>query len=145
MASLFGHGVVGATLGYLPEPKASRRLIVLSALSAILPDIDVIGYFWGVAYQSPWGHRGFTHSLLFAVLWGGLLGLTCFRKGRFTATLTLIVATLSHGVFDAMTTGGHGVGFFIPFQNERFFFPWRPIAVSPIGLRGFAGARALRS
>ncbi|NII73881.1 hypothetical protein FHW84_002454 [Dyella sp. SG562] len=29
-----------------------------------------------------------------------------------------------------------------PFASERFFFPWRPIAVSPIGARFFS-ARGL--
>jgi inner membrane protein len=37
-----------------------------------------------------------------------------------------------------MTTGGLGVAFFSPFSNTRYFFPWRPIAVSPIGARFFS-------
>ena len=43
-----------------------------------------------------------------------------------------------------MTDGGLGVAFFSPFDNHRYFFPWTPIRVSPIGitrffsLRGFA-------
>ena len=36
-----------------------------------------------------------------------------------------------------MTTGGKGVGFFIPFDNSRYFFPFRPIKVSPIGVKEF--------
>ncbi len=57
-------------------------------------------------------------------------------------------AAASHGFLDTFTNGGLGVGFFIPFWNERFFFPWRPINVSPIGLRAFlrpSGAEALYS
>jgi hypothetical protein len=41
-----------------------------------------------------------------------------------------------------MTDGGLGVAFFAPFHNERYFFPWRPIAVSPIGM-GFFSERGL--
>jgi inner membrane protein len=37
-----------------------------------------------------------------------------------------------------MTNGGKGVGFFIPFSNRRFFYPFRPIRVSPIGAEHFA-------
>ncbi|HEX7809721.1 MAG TPA: metal-dependent hydrolase, partial [Thermoanaerobaculia bacterium] len=35
-----------------------------------------------------------------------------------------------------------GVAFFSPFSNVRYFFPWRPIRVSPIGPRFFS-ARGL--
>ena len=45
--------------------------------------------------------------------------------------------TASHGALDAMTDGGLGVAFFAPFSGERYFFPFRPIVVSPIGLGGF--------
>lgn len=33
-----------------------------------------------------------------------------------------------------MTDGGLG---FAPFDNSRYFLPWRPIAVSPIDARAF--------
>ncbi len=44
---------------------------------------------------------------------------------------------MSHGVLDAMTTGGEGVAFFAPFDNSRYFLPWREIKVSPIGAAKF--------
>lgn len=47
------------------------------------------------------------------------------------------IATLSHPLLDAMTSGGLGVAFFSPFSNERYFFPFRPIKVSHIGLQAF--------
>jgi inner membrane protein len=40
---------------------------------------------------------------------------------------------VSHALLDACTNGGLGVAFFSPFDKRRFFFPWRPIEVSPIG------------
>lgn len=43
----------------------------------------------------------------------------------------------SHGILDAMTSGGRGVGFFIPVDNSRYFLPWRPILVSPLGVERF--------
>jgi inner membrane protein len=49
----------------------------------------------------------------------------------------LFLCTASHGVFDALTNGGLGVAFFAPFDNTRYFFPWRPIMVSPLGVRRF--------
>jgi inner membrane protein len=38
---------------------------------------------------------------------------------------------------DAFTNGGLGVAFFSPFNRDRYFFPWRPILVSPISLGRF--------
>jgi inner membrane protein len=58
--------------------------------------------------------------------------------------LFLFLATASHGVLDAMTTGGLGVAFFAPFDAGRYFLPWRPIEVSPLGVGRFLGARGVR-
>ena len=49
----------------------------------------------------------------------------------------------THGLLDAMTTGGLGVALLAPFNDTRYFFPWRPIAVSPIGVRPFFSARGV--
>jgi inner membrane protein len=63
---------------------------------------------------------------------------------RLSLFAYLFLATASHGVLDAMTNGGLGIAFFSPFDNRRYFLPWRPIRVSPIAPtrfftpRGFA-------
>jgi inner membrane protein len=55
----------------------------------------------------------------------------------------LFLATASHGVLDAMTNGGLGVAFFSPFDNRRYFLPWRPVRVSPIAVTRFFTPRGL--
>lgn len=55
----------------------------------------------------------------------------------------LFLATASHGALDAMTDGGLGVAFFAPFDPDRYFFPWRPIRVSPISIGRFFSPRGL--
>jgi inner membrane protein len=57
--------------------------------------------------------------------------------GRFALFGYLFLATASHGVLDAITNGGLGVAFFSPFDNTRYFLPWRPVRVSPIGVTRF--------
>jgi inner membrane protein len=110
-------------------------MLWLSVLS-LLPDIDVVGMAYGVPYGAPWGHRGATHSLVMA----GVLGLAfaVLARGpgrRFGTTLVLAAAVAgSHGLLDAMTDGGRGVALFWPFSTHRYFFPWRPIPVAPIGV-----------
>ena len=55
----------------------------------------------------------------------------------------LFLSMSSHGILDAFTNGGLGIGFFIPFTDERYFFPWRPIEVSPLSVSRFLGPRGL--
>jgi inner membrane protein len=114
----------------------------------MLPDIDVIGFRFGVRYGDFWGHRGFTHSLLFASILAALalvVGFPHALSGLSRAWLWLyfFVAAASHGFLDAMTNGGLGVAFFSPFDNTRYFLPWRPILVSPISVTRFFSERGL--
>jgi inner membrane protein len=106
-----------------------------SALS-MLPDMDVIGFSLGVAYGDEWGHRGATHSLVFAGAVAGALGLSV-RALKPRALRTWAIATVvlvSHGLLDTLTTGGLGCALLWPFDLTRYFAPWRPIPVAPIGL-----------
>jgi len=137
MASVFGHGIVGYTIQKLLDFKNLKWLLFFAILSTILPDADVLTFKLGVAYEHPLGHRGFTHSILFAMFWALLLMLLFGRKHKFIWFVVIFLSTLSHGILDAMTSGGKGVGFLIPFNNERFFFPFREIKVSPIGIERF--------
>ena len=137
MASVFGHSIVGVTLIKLFASKQTRLLLLLAILSTILPDLDVIAFHFDIPYSHPFGHRGFTHSILFAVVWSLLLMWFFGKKDKIVWFTVVFLSTNSHGVLDAMTSGGKGIGFFIPFNNNRFFFPFREIKVSPIGIEKF--------
>jgi inner membrane protein len=52
----------------------------------------------------------------------------------------LLIAALSHPLLDMLTDGGLGIALFYPFSTGRYFFPWRPISVSPIGGAFFSRA-----
>jgi inner membrane protein len=107
----------------------------------MLPDADVIGFAFGIRYGDLLGHRGLSHSLLCAAVVGVLVGR--MLGGRAATCLYFAAVTASHGILDAMTSGGLGIAFFSPFDTGRYFFAWRPILVSPIGA-GFFSARGLR-
>lgn len=147
MASVFSHALAGLSLGTcFSRPQISKRVWVAGALCSVLPDIDVIGFRFGIPYGDLWGHRGFTHSLLFAALLSGAaVGIMGWKRdlgiGRFPLLAYLFLATASHGLLDAMTNGGLGVAFFSPFDKTRYFLPWRPILVSPISLARFFSRR----
>jgi inner membrane protein len=147
MASLIGHAVVAGALGTLmldPEERWAVRLVGVGL--AGLPDLDVLAFPLGIPYAHAWGHRGATHSALMAVLLGlgaqALLRSARTPRGRLGPYL--ILATLSHGLLDMATSGGLGVALAWPFSQGRWFWPWRPIRVSPIGLGPFLGVRGLR-
>jgi inner membrane protein len=141
MASAFGHAAAALAISNLfrLKTKLSISIILLGIFCSILPDADVISFKFGIPYESMWGHRGITHSILFAVILSGLLAyfIAKSRQEFFAITIFLFLATISHALLDAITTGGEGVAFFAPFDNTRYFLPWRLIKVSPIGIKSF--------
>jgi inner membrane protein len=144
MASLFSHAAAALAIGAcFYRPGVPKRVWALGALAAILPDADVAGFKLGIPYEHMLGHRGLTHSLLFAAALAALLALMSTAQGMSRAALWLylFLAAASHGALDALTNGGLGVAFLAPFDGHRFFFPFRPIQVSPIGISRFFSAR----
>ena len=67
-----------------------------------------------------------------------------FTKKGILLILFFTICTASHAVLDALTTGGLGVAFFSPFDSTRYFFPWRPIQVSPIGVERFFSEKGIK-
>lgn len=150
MPTIFSHGLAAVALGsFYPDRKLPLRFWVLGALCAALPDADVIGFIFGFERNDVLGHRGFTHSLFFAAAIGFLIAVVFFSnvpkfsKHWWGLVLFFFVVTASHGVMDALTDGGPGVAFFAPFSGTRYFFPWRPIEVSPLGINRFLSARGV--
>src|SRR5438552_12554369 len=69
MASAFSHAVAALSIGTcFYRPQIPKRVWVAGILCSIVPDLDVIGFRFGIRYGDFWGHRGFTHSLVFAAL-----------------------------------------------------------------------------
>jgi inner membrane protein len=57
------------------------------------------------------------------------------RRPPALRTGLIAVAVLpSHAILDTMTDGGLGCALLWPFDRARYFAPWRPIPVAPIGL-----------
>jgi hypothetical protein len=97
------------------------------------------------------GHRGLSHSMAFAVFLSACLTWLLPIEAQASRMMLfgfLFLSTISHGILDALTSGGLGVAFFAPFENSRYFFPWRPIRVSPMSVSAClsaTGVRVLRS
>jgi len=150
MASTPSHAAFALALGTWLAPAASKpRTLLVGAALAVVADLDAIGYWLGVPTHSLIGHRGLTHSITFAVVTALAAAWLFTRMTRMVEERArvagyFVVAMLSHGMLDGFTNGGPGIAFFAPFSNGRYFFPFRPIAVSPIGVQGVLGERGLR-
>jgi len=146
MATL-GHVAVGlaaARLSTGPTIPTARLLLarIGLALLALAPDADVVSFAFGIPYAATWGHRGAGHSLTMALAVGVVAGIVAhhFKRGHAVRVgLVVMFVVTSHGLLDIFTDGGLGMALFWPFTNERFFAPWRPIPVAPIGLEFLSG------
>ncbi|MEM7412117.1 MAG: metal-dependent hydrolase [Myxococcota bacterium] len=144
MPSAFAHAAIGGALSTW-GPRGGPRWLpwCLPALSAA-PDLDVIGFWWGIPYGHPLGHRGLTHSLPFAAAVAGAI--YALLRGRpFAGRIAVLcgLAVASHGLLDTFTNAGLGVGLWIPFDAARHFAEWRPISTSPLSVRAFFSTTGL--
>lgn len=138
MASL-GHLAVGFAAARAHQGRFHWKAAVAFSTFSMLPDLDIIAFRFGIPYAAPFGHRGAMHSIAFALLMGvAALGVTRSWK----TTLALFLTVLSHPLLDMLTDGGLGVALFWPVTAQRFFFPWNPLPVAPLG-GGMLSARGL--
>ncbi|WP_223638754.1 metal-dependent hydrolase [Corallococcus sp. EGB] len=148
MASI-GHVAVGMALGRFETGAGApwrRRVAVMAFLSllALLPDADVVAFALRIPYAATWGHRGASHSLVFAAAVAlAVAALARWKGGSARRWGFLALAALaSHGILDTLTDGGLGAALFWPFSPARIFAPVRPLPVAPIGA-GMLSARGL--
>jgi hypothetical protein len=65
MASAFSHAVAALSIGTcFYRPQIPKRVWAAGGLCSV----DAVGFRFGIHYGDFWGHRGFTHSLVFAVI-----------------------------------------------------------------------------
>lgn len=147
MPTIFSHPAPALALAAaLGKNIIPPRLALLAVVAAILPDLDVIGFSFGVRYAEILGHRGFSHSFAFALFLGVLafLAAPLLRARRTVAFWVITGVVTSHILLDAATSGGLGVALFWPLDDTRYFLPWRPIVVSPFSPKAFLTARGAK-
>ncbi len=145
------HSLIGLSASFsFDTRKKSIKFLFLSMACSILPDADIIGYYW--LYTPSYhffGHRGFFHSPFFAALLSVFIVCLFFRtdaifsKPWWKLVLYFFILTASHGLLDAFTNGGNGIALLSPITNDRYFFPWTPIEVSPLGIRALVSRRGI--
>jgi membrane-bound metal-dependent hydrolase YbcI (DUF457 family) len=114
------HGLVGAGIAAVLHPRPFERrglALLVAAAVANSPDVDFV--FVAALHSRGW-HRGFTHSLAFA-----LVVTLCFLAAhgwrRRAAAFAYGLAFASHGLLDWATTKfGGGVALLWPFTSDRY-------------------------
>jgi len=141
MPTAFTHAAPALALGTVLLTRKIPPAIWLTGVAlAVIPDLDVVGFRLNLGYSELLGHRGFSHSLVFAAMasslaFGAISRIFPEMKSR-SLWLYFFLCGASHGALDALTNGGWGVAFFAPLVGTRYFFPVHPILVSPISLEG---------
>ena len=140
MPTIMTHMIVPLSLGLaLGKRRISGPIMALGMGLAILPDADVIGFKFGIDYASQLGHRGASHALAIAALVTVAITLLYRPASQKAVSLFLFASMASHGLLDAFTNGGLGPALFWPLSEARYFAPFTPILVSPIGAGFFSG------
>ena len=107
----------------LAGKKIGKQAMFWGALANNIPDIDVISSTWMSQADSLLAHRGFTHSILFALIFPLLLAFLFSRwhtnKQMYFRDWLLIFASgmFIHIFIDALTC--YGTGWFEPFSHKR--------------------------
>ena len=116
------------------------RLTLAGAACAVLPDADFLLYVLHIdAYSGTYGHRGFTHSIGFALLVGALGALLAGRhplRSRWLTALYLALCTASHPLLDGLIDRGICNAWLWPLDGARHCLPWRPVPMQGVPLFG---------
>ncbi|AWH28044.1 metal-dependent hydrolase [Stenotrophomonas sp. YAU14A_MKIMI4_1] len=153
MPSIITHAAVPLALWCAADRgRIPAWLLAAGVVAAMLPDADVLAFVLHIPYADAFGHRGASHSLLFAGVLAMLAALWCLlcqprlaptQRGPTAASTVqaavfVFICAASHPLLDAMTSGGLGVALAWPWSEQRFFAPWRPIRVSPFAPQFFS-------
>lgn len=121
------HIALGACIGEaFFERGFGKKALFWGALAQSIPDVDFLAGLWMNTSDNLLAHRGFTHSIVFALLIIPAMALTAERihrphNIRFRTWILFFAAEVFlHLLIDAFNN--YGIGWFEPFSHLRFSF-----------------------
>src|SRR4051794_35679013 len=125
------HGLLGASLVAAIHPQPTKRHFVplfVGAFLANAADFDFGLVF--ILHSKAW-HRGFSHSIVLALIVCLIFVLLLGRR-HIREAIAFGLAFASHGILDYVTTkAGGGLELLWPFASERFVFGWVGLSEVP--------------
>jgi inner membrane protein len=121
------HIAIGACVGEAFFEKGfGKKAMIWGAVAQSIPDIDFVSSLWLNTSESLLAHRGFTHSLLFAILIVPFFALIANSVHRphnisfYKWVAFFLTEVFIHLFIDAFNN--YGIGWFEPFSHHRFSF-----------------------
>lgn len=118
--------VLGAAVGEaVLGKKVGNKAMLYGAIAGTIPDLDVLARFFVDTITATEWHRGFSHSILFSVLFAPIFGWLVWKlnpksKASFKDWTSLMFWGLfTHPILDAFTTWGTQL--FWPFKTRLAF------------------------
>lgn len=124
------HSLVGASLVAALLPRRPRYRVALAA-GAVLANAADLDFIFVAVFRSRAWHRGFTHSLAFALV-VFLCFLLALGRARSREAAAYGLAYASHIVLDFATTrAGGGLELLWPFSADRLALRWWGLSEIP--------------
>ena len=116
------HGMIGASIVAASRKNVSLsrdwQSLLMGAALANCPDFDFF-FVWVLDLSDTW-HRGFSHSITFAVI-AGLIASALAGRPRLKDILVYGAAAMSHSLLDALSSRmSPGVQLFWPFSSDYY-------------------------
>ncbi|MDP5100818.1 MAG: metal-dependent hydrolase [Nonlabens sp.] len=116
--------VLGAAVGELVlGKKVGNKAMLYGAIAGTIPDLDVLASHFTDTVTALMMHRGFTHSIVFSVLFAPVFGWLVSRYEKYKDvkgwSLLFFWAFFTHPLLDAFTTWGTQL--FWPFETRLAF------------------------
>jgi len=116
--------VLGAAVGEaVLGKKVGNRAMFYGAIAGTIPDLDIISSFFVDTVSALEIHRGFSHSILFSVIFAPIFGFLVSKIDSYKSikgwTMLFFWALFTHPILDAHTTWGTQL--FSPFDIRLAF------------------------
>ncbi|AEH02655.1 metal-dependent hydrolase [Lacinutrix sp. 5H-3-7-4] len=103
--------ILGASVGEVVlGKKIGNKALLYGAIAGTIPDLDVFASFFTDTVTALAIHRGFTHSVLFSIVFAPVFGWIVNKYERYknfkSWSLLFFLAFLTHPILDAFTTWG---------------------------------------
>ena len=125
------HGLLGASIVAAASPQAINRFWAPLFVGAVLANAADLDFFLVFTLHSRAWHRGFSHSIMLALVVCLLIVLALGRQ-HVREAIAYGLAFASHGILDYVTTkAGGGVELLWPFSSDRFVLGWVGLSELP--------------